>query len=186
MSHQATLCCTTLQNLCVQLQSVEALLAQTRLCVETMLTSRNENEAAVVSAVPHLPVSVQAVCASALSSSKRRRLRAKHVRNRLWANTGLHSWEPVVDVCEGSVELSAGIVPPGPVVNEVWSDEEIENWIRATLRLANAGAMKADTREKALLDRMTIIRHEWDRAVLHIPSQVQDEMLEILSDPLGV
>ena len=143
----------------------------------------------------------------ATSSSRRRRLRAALTRARLWRastfkiddedtvedlelSTFWQSMDAYSDVpCERSwcaleeqsVSAQASIKMSAVLQ---WEADDIETWIRETMRMANSTALQAKTREKALLDRQDVIDRRWQEARPHVPTNLQSAIWEMLCEPL--
>ena len=68
-------------------------------------------------------------------------------------------------------------------VNLQWEADDIETWIRETMRIANSTALQAKTRKKALLDRQDVIDRRWQEARPHLSASLQSAIWEILCEP---
>ena len=79
---------------------------------------------------------------------------------------------------------SSRALPVNPV--EKWSAEKIEDWVRATARLANQAAKRELDKgrcDKECLDaRSVVVRQRWQSAKAHIPKSLHGGLQQILHE----
>ena len=134
-----------------------------------------------------------------VSASKKRRLRATQTRKRLWQasvasreDTTKHDPTTAdVDILDATTSWQTMdcLVPDEKVINfqhDEWTANEIESWIRETLRAANEAALAAVSRAEALSTRSNILSERWEKARPFVPASLREAIWSIVSEPLDV
>ena len=79
---------------------------------------------------------------------------------------------------------SSGGGPEASGGAKLWSMEDIQTWVRATVRLANQAASdeldKGSCKQTCLNKRPEVIPHRWLSAETHIPESLHGDLQQIL------
>ena len=79
---------------------------------------------------------------------------------------------------------SSGVGPEASGGAKLWSTEDIQDWVRATVRLANQAASdevdKGSCKQICLHKRCEVIRQRWLSAEMHIPESLHGDLQQIL------
>ena len=150
--------------------------------------------------------SAQRHTADIISSSKRRRLRATRTRKRLWHSSktgddgdaiGSTVWENM-EPCQAPLRVHEPCnveAPPGldacSASEQIkpWTQQQMSDWIRDTLRLANdrcAMAMEEQKNKQQCLEvRSQVILDCWATGKHGFPGALHAEILQMLLDEPG-
>ena len=152
--------------------------------------------------------SAQRHTADIISSSKRRRLRATRTRKRLWHSSktgddgdaiGSTVWENL-EPCQAPLRVHEPCnveAPPGlgacPASEQLqydkWTQQQMSDWIRDTLRLANdryaVAIEEQKSKQQCLEVRAQVILDCWATGKYGFPDALHAEILQMLLDEPG-